>query len=44
MRDYLRVSDLAHIDEEVCLSYEGGTPLVGAVEPAEPVEAMVGAA
>jgi hypothetical protein len=41
MRDYLRVSDLAHIPEEVCLSYEGGTPLVGAVEIAE---ALVGAA
>jgi hypothetical protein len=32
MRDYLRAADLAHIPEEVCLSYEGGTPLVGAVE------------
>jgi hypothetical protein len=41
MRDYLRVSDLAHIPENVCLSYEGGTPLVGAVETAE---ALVGAA
>ncbi len=41
MRDYLRVSDLSHIPEELCLSYEPGTPLVGA---AERVESLVGAA
>jgi len=41
MRDYLRLSDLAHIPEEVCLSYESGTPLVGATEKSD---ALVGAA
>jgi len=41
MRDYLRVSDLAHISEEICLAYEPGTPLVGHEETAE---ALVGAA
>jgi hypothetical protein len=41
MRDYLRVSDLTHIDEDICLSYEDGSPLVGA---AEKVDALVGAA
>jgi len=41
MRDYLRVSDLAHIPEEVCVSYEGGTPLVGGEETAD---VLVGAA
>jgi len=34
MRDYLRVSDLAHIPEQLCLGHEGGTPLVGALETA----------
>jgi hypothetical protein len=41
MRDYLRVSDLVHIPEEVCVSYEPGTPLVGAVETGD---VLVGAA
>jgi hypothetical protein len=41
MRDYLRVSDLAHIPEDVCVSYEPGTPLVGASAPAD---VLVGAA
>ena len=27
MRDYLRGSDLSHIDEALCQEYEGGTPL-----------------
>jgi hypothetical protein len=27
MRDYLRATDLAHLPEDVCLSYEAGTPL-----------------
>jgi len=26
---------LAHISEQVCLSHEGGTPLVGAVQKAD---------
>jgi hypothetical protein len=29
MRDYLRGTDLAHLSEDVCVSYEAGTPLVG---------------
>jgi hypothetical protein len=41
MGDYLRLSDLAHVPEAICLSYEGGTPLVGAADAAE---ALVGAA
>jgi hypothetical protein len=41
MRDYLRVSDLSHISEDICLSYEGGTPLVGT---AATQEVLVGAA
>jgi ectoine hydroxylase-related dioxygenase (phytanoyl-CoA dioxygenase family) len=41
MRDYLRVSDLSHVAEEICLSYEPGTALVGAAGPAP---ALVGAA
>jgi hypothetical protein len=41
MRDYLRVADLAHIPEDLCLSYEAGTPLVGAAETAKE---LVGAA
>lgn len=41
MRDYLRVSDLAHIAEEICLAYEPGTPLVSTSVLAE---TLVGAA
>jgi hypothetical protein len=41
MGDYLRVSDLSHIPEEVCRSYDSGTPLVGAVRTEE---VLVGAA
>jgi hypothetical protein len=40
MRDYLRGTDLAHIPEEVCGSYEAGTPLVGTPERS-PAPAMV---
>lgn len=32
MRDYLRGTDLTHIPESLCNSYEDGTPLVGARE------------
>jgi hypothetical protein len=32
MRDYLRMSDLAHLPEDVCLSYEDGTPVTGTVD------------
>ena len=28
MRDYLRGTDLSHIDERLCQEYEEGTPLV----------------
>lgn len=41
MGDYLRVSDLAHIPEEVCRSYDSGTPLVGSQKTEE---VLVGAA
>lgn len=40
MGDYLRVTDLTHIPEEISLGYEAGTPLVGASEAAQ----LVGAA
>jgi len=40
MRDYLRGTDLAHIPEEVCESYEAGTPLIGTPDRS-PAPAMV---
>jgi hypothetical protein len=40
MRDYLRGTDLAHIAEDVCLSYEAGPPLAtGRSQTAAPVSA-----
>jgi ectoine hydroxylase-related dioxygenase (phytanoyl-CoA dioxygenase family) len=41
MRDYLRGSDLAHIPEPLCRSYEAGTPLIGAAGHS-PEPALVG--
>lgn len=35
MQDYLRGTDLAHLTDEVCRSYEGGTPVVGAGSAAD---------
>lgn len=43
MRDYLRGTDLAHIPEEICRTYEAGTPLVGAAGRS-PAPALAGQA
>jgi hypothetical protein len=40
MRDYLRSTDLVHIPEDVCLRYEGGTPLVSTAGRREPALAV----
>ncbi len=41
MRDYLRGTDLSHIPEDLCLRYEGGTPLVARADLTAPAVSNV---